>query len=67
MNACAMVTSSMLPGGREISLATLRLLYISGAPYDAVHGVTAAIFVFLFGDLFIRKLERIKIKYGIYR
>ncbi|WP_051600892.1 ECF transporter S component [Eubacterium sp. AB3007] len=67
MNVCAMVTSSVMPGGRPISLNTLRLLYISGVPYDASHALTAAVFIFLFGDLFIRKLERIKIKYGIYR
>ncbi|MEF9921702.1 MAG: ECF transporter S component [Anaerovoracaceae bacterium] len=67
MNICAMVTSAGVPGGNEISFATLRVLYVSGAPYDAVHGITAALCVFFFGDSVIRKLERIKIKYGIYR
>ncbi len=66
MNIAAMVTSSM-SGYESISLDTLRALYITGAPYDAGHGITAAMFVFLFGDLFIKKVERIKIKYGIYR
>ena len=28
---------------------------------------TAALCVFIFGDAMIKKLERIKIKYGIYR
>lgn len=67
MNICAMVTSAVMPGGRPISLETLRILYISGVPYDAGHAFTAAVFVFLFGDVFIKKIERIKIKYGIYR
>lgn len=67
MNVCTMVTSSITPGGQPLSLNTLRLLYISGAPYDAVHATCAAVFIFLFGDMFIKKLERIKIKYGIYR
>ena len=67
MNICAMVNAAALPGGRPISFNTLRILYISGAPYDAGHAATAAIFIFLFGDAFIKKLERIKIKYGIYR
>ena len=67
MNVCAMVTSAMRPGGDPVSWETLRLLYISGLPYDAAHAVTAAVFVFLFGDAFLKKLERIKIKYGIYR
>ena len=67
MNVCAMVNASIMPGGDPVSLATLRTLYIAGVPYDAAHAVTAAIFIFLFGDLFIQKLERVKIKYGIYR
>ena len=67
MNICAMVTASVIPGADPISLETLRILYISGVPYDFSHALTAAIFVFLFGDTFIRKIERIKIKYGIYR
>ena len=67
MNVSAMVTSSVVPDGRPISWDTLKLLYISGAPYDLLHAGTAAMFIFLFGDTFIRKLERIKIKYGIYR
>ena len=67
MNVCAMINASVMPGGDPVSLETLRLLYITGAPYDAVHAATAAVFIFLFGDLFIQKLERVKIKYGIYR
>ena len=67
MNVCAMVNASVMPGGDPISLSTLRLLYLTGVPYDAVHAATAAIFICLFGDLIIRKLERVKIKYGIYR
>lgn len=67
MNICAMVNASVMPGADPVSLSTLRVLYIAGAPYDAVHGATAALFIFLFGDLFVGKLERIRIKYGIYR
>ncbi len=67
MNVCAMVNASVMPGGDPVSLNTLRILYVSGAPYDAFHALTAAVFIFLFGDMIIQKLERIKIKYGIYR
>lgn len=67
MNVCAMVTAASIPGGNEISWDTLRLLYISGVPYDAAHAGTAAIFNFVFGEKIIAKLERIKLKYGIYR
>ncbi|MDY2960159.1 MAG: ECF transporter S component [Hornefia sp.] len=67
MNVCAMVMSAAIPGGKPVSLNALRLLYITGAPYDAQHAGSAAIFVFLFGNKFIKKVERIKIKYGIYK
>ena len=67
INICSMVTSSSLQGGREISLETLRLLYISGLPYDLFHAGSAAVFIYLFGPAFVRKLERVRIKYGIGR
>ncbi len=66
MNICALVTSSGVPGA-ELSIEQMRVLYISGAPYDAYHAGTAALCVFLFGNSIIKKLERIKIKYGIYK
>ena len=66
MNICALVTSAGAPGA-ALSIEQMRLLYISGAPYDAYHGSTAALCVFLFGNSIIKKLERIKIKYGIYK
>ena len=67
MNICAMVTSAAFPGGAPVSMGTLKTLLITGAPYDATHAATAALCVFVFGDAMIKKLERIKIKYGIYR
>ena len=66
MNMAAMFTSSGIPGN-DISFNTLRLLYISGLPYDLYHGITAAVCMFVVGNPMIEKLERIKIKYGIYR
>ncbi len=67
MNICAMVTTAAIPGGAPVSLETLKALYISGASYDAAHAATAALFMFLFGKRMIRRVERVKIKYGIYR
>lgn len=66
MNMAAMFTSSGIPGN-DISFNTLRLLYVSGLPYDLYHGVTASVCMFVIGNPMIEKLERIKIKYGIYR
>ena len=67
MNICAMVTAASIPGGNEVSWTTMKLLYISGASYDAAHAASATIFNLIFGDSIIRKLERVKLKYGIYR
>lgn len=42
-------------------------VYISGLPFNAVHGVVTAIIIFFAGNPVIEKIERIKIKYGIFR
>ncbi len=67
MNLWSLIHSSGMPGGQSLSLAGLRVLLVSGVPYDVFHAASAALCVFLFGDGIIRKLERIKIKYGIYK
>ena len=67
MNISKMILSVNLPGGDAVSFDTLRVLYVAGAPYDFMHGITAAVCVLLFGNSMIKKLERIKIKYGIYK
>lgn len=67
MNIGTLVTAAIAPGGRSISLKSLGMLYIAGVPYDFFHAGSAALCVFLFGESIIRKLERIKIKYGIYK
>ena len=67
MNISAMLTFTGNGGQADISIARLRALYISGVPFDTYHAGSAALCVFLFGNSIIRKLERIKIKYGIYK
>lgn len=67
MNFAAMATSSAAPGFEGLSLKSLKALYISGVPYDLVHAGTASIAAFFIGPSIIEKLERIKIKYGIYK
>ena len=65
MNIATMFTSAVISG--DISWEALKGLYITGAPFDLWHSVRATIFVFIFGEKLIRKLERVKIKYGFYR
>ena len=67
MNIFTMISGASIPGNPEISWDSLKLYYISGVPYDFGHALTAAIFNFIFGDRLIQKLERVKLKYGIYR
>lgn len=67
MNVCTVLTSNQMPGSEELSIEGLKLLYIAGLPYDIYHGIAAAVCVFFFGESIISKLERIKIKYGIYK
>lgn len=67
MNIFTMISTAGVPGSPEVSMETLRMYYISGAPYDLMHAAAAAVFNFIFGEKLIQKLERIKLKYGIYR
>ena len=67
MNIFAMLSSASIPGSPEVSWETLKIYYLSGAPYDFAHAIAASIFNLIFGEKLIQKLERIKLKYGIYR
>lgn len=67
MNFCAYITSAAFVNGEGFSIEALRLMYISGIPYDFWHATRAAIAVFVLGPILIPKFERVKIKYGFYR
>ena len=62
----SLFTMTGMPGV-EISFNTLRLMFVSGLPYDLLHAGTAAACMLFMGRPMIDKIERIKIKYGIYR
>lgn len=47
------------------NLKTVLAVYAAGLPFSAVFGGATALFLFLFGEGFIKKLSRINIKYGI--
>lgn len=39
--------------------------YIQGLPFDIVHALSTAVFLALFSQPMLEKLERIKVKYGM--
>lgn len=67
MNFAAMITSMGMPGAPVIDRDALRLVYVTGFPYDLIHAGTATLCMLFLGRPMITKLERIKIKYGIYK
>lgn len=67
MNFAAMCLSMNEPGSLGIGIKALKALYVSGVGYDFYHALTAAFCVFVIGTPMVKKLERIKIKYGIYK
>jgi len=67
MNIFTLISTSGMPGSPQVSWESLKIYYISGVPYDFGHALSASVFNFIFGEKLIQKLERIKLKYGIYR
>ena len=67
INIGSIFTSAGIAGNGNISLETFRAIYITGLPYDIVHAALAAFCIYVIGNPMIRKIERIKIKYGIYK
>ncbi len=66
MNMSVIATSGIYSQENTFSLDALKTIYISGVPYDLFHGTSAAIVVYFVGDKMVKKIERIRIKYGIY-
>ena len=67
INIGSVFTSAGIAGNGNISIDTFRTIYITGLPYDIVHAFLAAFCMYIMGNPMIRKIERIKIKYGIYK
>ena len=50
---------------RDINANMIAAVYLSGLPFDIMHGAFTAAVLFVFGPAFIEKLVRIKKKYHI--
>ena len=51
--------------GDNINLSGILSIYAAGMPFNLVFGFTTAIFLFIFGEGFISKIQRIDTKYNI--
>lgn len=58
-------TSSMFTIGHEVSFKALIAMYVSGIPFNVIHGASTALFLFVLARPVLNKLRRIKLKYGL--
>lgn len=60
-----MDTSSVMMYSGNIQWETFLAMYVSGLPFNIIHGISTMVFLFFLAKPMDRKLERIKKKYGI--
>ena len=58
-------TSSVIFIADEFTWSAAIAIYAAGVPFSAIFGGATVLFLFLFGEAFIKKLNRINLKYGI--
>lgn len=58
-------TGTVFMGTAEFQKEVFLASYISGFPFNLVHGFCTVIFLYLLSEPFLKKLDRIKKKYGI--
>ena len=51
----------------DFTPAAVLSVYAAGLTFSLIFAVTTAVCLFIFGEPFIKKLDRINIKYGLYR
>lgn len=51
--------------GDNINLESVLSVYGAGVPFSAIFGLATAMFLFLFGEAFIKKINRLNIKYSL--
>ncbi len=57
--------ASVIMAQEKISRAMIVSAYIMGLPFDLIHAVSTAFFLWFISEPMIDKIERIKIKYGL--
>ena len=51
----------------DITKERLMTIYISSIPFDTIHAVSTILFLFILAMPMKEKMERLKIKYGLFR
>lgn len=57
--------AALLMSGAELNLPSLAAYYLSGLPYDMIHGLSTVVFLALLAKPMLTKLDRVKQKYGL--
>lgn len=57
--------SSVLMLATDFTLSSILAVYGAGALFSLVFGLSTGVFLFLFGEPFVRKISRLQTKYGI--
>lgn len=59
------ISTALMMYGSKLNIASLLSVYGTGVPFSLAFGGATAVFLFLFGMPFIRKIDRINIKYNL--
>ena len=59
------LSTVLMVSGDNLSIQAFLSVYTAGIPFSFAFGISSAVFLFLFGEAFIRKTERIKTKYNL--
>ncbi len=57
--------ASLIMAGSEINGAALATVYLTGLPFDVMHGLSTVVFLALLAKPMLGKLNRVKRKYGL--
>ena len=59
------ISTVLVALGDNITVSGILSVYAAGMPFNLIFGASTALFLFVFGEGFIRKIERVNTKYNI--
>ena len=57
--------ASVITWQPNVNLSMIIASYVTGFPFDVVHGVSTVLFLWILAKPFLEKLDRVRIKYGV--